>query len=136
MANPNAFAVPEWQVLGVVAGAVLVLTAGDAYLSIGMKRLGAVSVRSVRDAVAVAVRGAEEWQLWLSLALQAGFFGLYSLALSWAPLSFVMPFTALAYLLVVIISRFYLREHVSLERWVGVGLVTLGLYLVGRSAPS
>lgn len=43
------------------------------------------------------------------------------------------PFLSLGFFLVTLVSRYKLKETVSLQRWVGVLLVTLGLWLVSLS---
>jgi len=55
--------------------------------------------------------------------------------LSWADLSYVLPVTSVAYVLVALVGRFVLHEHVSLTRWAGIALIMIGVMLVGRTAP-
>ena len=55
--------------------------------------------------------------------------------LSWADLSYVLPVTSIAYVLVALVGRFALHEQVSLARWAGIGLIMIGVTLVGRTAP-
>ena len=55
--------------------------------------------------------------------------------LSWADLSYVLPMTSIAYVLVALVGRFLLHEHVSPARWVGVTLIMAGVALVGHTAP-
>jgi transporter family protein len=49
--------------------------------------------------------------------------------LSRADLSFVLPVTASAYVLVAIGGHFILHDHISWERWTGIVLITLGVIL-------
>ena len=56
--------------------------------------------------------------------------------LSWADLSYVMPVTAISYVVTAFAGRLFLGENVSLARWVGIVLVTAGVTLVGRTAAS
>jgi len=55
--------------------------------------------------------------------------------LSWADLSYVLPVTSIAYVLVALVGRFLLHEHVSLTRWLGVTLIMAGVALVGHTVP-
>jgi uncharacterized membrane protein len=55
--------------------------------------------------------------------------------LSWADLSYVLPVTSIAYVLVALVGRFVLHEHVSMVRWAGIVLIMVGVTLVGRTAP-
>ena len=49
--------------------------------------------------------------------------------LSRADLSFVLPVTASAYVLVALFGRFLLHDHISWERWLGILLITGGVIL-------
>lgn len=49
--------------------------------------------------------------------------------LSRADLSFVLPVTASAYVLVALGGHFLLRDHISWERWTGIVLITVGVIL-------
>lgn len=53
--------------------------------------------------------------------------------MSWADLSFVLPVTSIGYVLVALLGRFFLHEHVSKERWIGILLILGGAILVGSS---
>jgi drug/metabolite transporter (DMT)-like permease len=65
--------------------------------------------------------------VWLGLALQAqAFFALLAL-LSWADVSFIVPATALNYVVGAAGSALFLRERVNRVRWAGVLLVCLGV---------
>ena len=54
--------------------------------------------------------------------------------LSWADLSYVMPVTAISYVVTAFAARLFLGESVSTARWIGIVLVTAGVTLVGRTA--
>lgn len=43
------------------------------------------------------------------------------------------PFLSLGFILVTLISRIRLHEHISTKRWLGVVLVTIGLWLVAMT---
>jgi drug/metabolite transporter (DMT)-like permease len=51
-------------------------------------------------------------------------------AMTVAPLSIVMPVSALSYCGVVLASRLILREHVSARRWAAVFVVAAGVAVV------
>jgi drug/metabolite transporter (DMT)-like permease len=56
--------------------------------------------------------------------------------LSWADLSYVMPVTAIGYVVTAFAARFFLGEMVSVAHWAGIVLITAGVTLVGRTSPS
>ena len=55
--------------------------------------------------------------------------------LSWADLSYVLPVTAIGYVLVAIVGRLLLHETITLTRWSGIALIMLGVAMVGGGAP-
>jgi drug/metabolite transporter (DMT)-like permease len=66
------------------------------------------------------------------IALLIGFFASYLTALSWADLTFVLPATAFGNVIVALLARFWLHEPISLERWAGIVLITVGVGFVAR----
>lgn len=68
----------------------------------------------------------------LGIALLIGFFASYMTALSWADLTFVLPATAFGNVIVALLSRFWLHELISAERWAGIALITLGVGFVAH----
>jgi drug/metabolite transporter (DMT)-like permease len=53
---------------------------------------------------------------------------------SLADLSFVLPTTAVGYILATILGKTFLHENVSAERWLGTLLIVAGAALVGSGA--
>jgi transporter family protein len=71
--------------------------------------------------------------IWAGLGLQAlAFFALLAL-LSWADLSFVVPATALNYVVGAAGSALFLHERVDRTRWAGVLLVCVGVAVMCAS---
>src|SRR5579883_2184548 len=53
--------------------------------------------------------------------------------LSWADLSYVLPLTAVGYIITAMIGRWVLNEQISLSRWSGTLLIVAGTALVGMT---
>jgi drug/metabolite transporter (DMT)-like permease len=53
--------------------------------------------------------------------------------LSWADLSYVLPVTAVEYVLVALAGRVYLHEAITARRWAGIALIVAGAALVGAA---
>jgi drug/metabolite transporter (DMT)-like permease len=53
--------------------------------------------------------------------------------LSVADLSFILPLTAVGYVLAAVLGKFFLQEPVSLQRWLAVALIFAGAALVGST---
>ena len=51
-------------------------------------------------------------------------------ALSWADLTYVLPATSLGYVLLALIAKFVLHEQVTFLRWIGIGLIAVGVSFV------
>lgn len=115
----------QYLILGLVA---VCAPLGDTCLSRGMTRLPAVSLAHPL-ALITAV-----FTPWIAsgIALLIGFFASYLTALSWADLTFVLPATAFGNVIVALLSRFWLHEAISLERWAGILLITLGVGFVAN----
>jgi drug/metabolite transporter (DMT)-like permease len=101
---------------------------GDTCLSRGMTHMPAISLAHPAALVAAV------FTPWIAagITLLIAFFASYLTALSWADLTFVLPATALGNVLVALLSRFWLHETISLERWVGIVLITLGVGFVAQ----
>jgi drug/metabolite transporter (DMT)-like permease len=66
------------------------------------------------------------------IALLIGFFASYLTALSWADLTFVLPATAFGNVIVAFLARFWLHEPISIQRWAGIVLITVGVGFVAN----
>ena len=56
--------------------------------------------------------------------------------LSWADLSYVLPVTAIGYVLTALSGRFLLHEAIPPSHWLGILLITGGVTLVGLTIPA
>ena len=110
----------------VLAGVALFAAIGDSLLSRGMKELGAVSLGHPQRLILAVLN---PWVI-LGIAFLLGFFASYMTALSWADLTYVLPATSIGYVLLALIAKFLLHEQVTLQRWVGILLIAVGVSLV------
>ncbi|HUB83364.1 MAG TPA: hypothetical protein VMB03_31405 [Bryobacteraceae bacterium] len=55
--------------------------------------------------------------------------------LSWADLSYVLPATAIGYVLVALVGHFLLAEQIPVKRWAGIVLIVAGVALVSLGTP-
>ena len=110
----------------ILLAVMLTASVGDTLLSRGMAQIGPVDLHHLP-------------LLWHALfnpfiasgiVLLIGFFACYMTALSWADLTFVMPATAFGYVVVALLSRFWLHEHLSLYRWGGIVLIVCAVGFV------
>jgi uncharacterized membrane protein len=98
---------------------------GNVFLSHGMHQVGRIVSASPLDYLRAF---ANPWTA-LGIAILV-IWMLSDLALlSRADLSFVLPVTASAYVLVALLGHFLLHDHISLARWIGILLITGGVIL-------
>jgi drug/metabolite transporter (DMT)-like permease len=110
--------------------AIVTITAacGDTFLARGMKTLGPVSLAHPAAFIHAI------FSPWVAagIVLLIGFFASYLTALSFADLTYVLPATSLGYVIMTILARWWLHEHVSPWRWLGVLCITAGVGFVTR----
>jgi drug/metabolite transporter (DMT)-like permease len=112
-----------------ILGAVMVgASVGDTFLSEGMKQVGPVSPHHL---VGLLIALKNPWVL-AGIVFLILFFASYLTALSWADLTFVLPATGFGYVIVALLSKFWLHETISPARWFGIVLITLGVGFVTR----
>jgi len=116
------------QVILVVMISVVCVSVGETLLAAGMRAVG----RGGYDGPRFLVAALSSWHVWVGTVLMLAFFVLYALTLAWADLSFVLPLTAVSYITGAIFAQAFLHEPVSLTRWVGTILITLGVVVVGK----
>ena len=101
---------------------------GDTCLSRGMTRLPAITLDHPMTLIAAVFT---PW-IAVGIALLIGFFASYLTALSWADLTYVLPATAFGNVIVALLSRFWLHENISWQRWAGIVLITVGVGFVAQ----
>ena len=101
---------------------------GDVMLKRGMTDIGTIHLSHWTHVFTAFLN---PWVIF-GIACLAGFFYSYLTALSWADLTYVLPATALGYVVTTVLSRYFLHENISLWRWSGVLLISAGVGLVTR----
>jgi drug/metabolite transporter (DMT)-like permease len=104
----------------------------DGSLSRGMTHLPAISLSHPMSLIGAVFT---PW-IALGIALLIGYFASYLTALSWADLTYVMPATAMGNVFVALLAHFWLKEHISPMRWLGVALITVGVSFVAHGPAS
>jgi uncharacterized membrane protein len=98
---------------------------GNIFLSHGMHQVGRIVSASPLDYVRAFANP------WTALGICILIVWMLSdlALLSRADLSFVLPVTASAYVLVALLGHFLLHDHISFARWMGILLITGGVIL-------
>jgi uncharacterized membrane protein len=99
---------------------------GDVCLARGMRDFGAVNSANW-DHLFVSL-----WSPWVvaGICLLVLFLSSYLAALSWADLTYVLPATAMSYVLMALLGKLFLHETVTAWRWLGIALITVGVGVV------
>jgi uncharacterized membrane protein len=105
---------------------------GNALLGMGMRQSGELLTLSPLAYIAALFQP----YVALGVALLVVWMLSNMALLSWADLSYVLPVTAIGYVLVAFAGIALLGERVTAPRWTGIVLITLGVALVGRTPPS
>ena len=109
-----------------LAGVAVFASAGDSMLSHGMRQVGHVSLQHPQELILALLN---PWVA-IGVLLLLAFFAAYTNALSWADLTYVLPSTSIGYILLALVAKFALHEHVSVMRWVGITLISGGVGFV------
>jgi len=112
----------------ILASVAICAPLGDTCLSRGMAFMPSITLAHPVSLIAAVFT---PW-IAVGIGLLICFFASYLTALSWADLTFVLPATAFGNVIVALLSRFWLHEPISLERWAGILLITLGVGFVAQ----
>ena len=105
---------------------MLTASVGDTLLSRGMAQVGAVDLHHL----GLLWHALSNPYIIAGIVLLIGFFSCYTTALSWADLTFLMPATAFGYVVIALLSRFWLHEYLSPFRWTGIALIVCAVGFV------
>jgi drug/metabolite transporter (DMT)-like permease len=118
----------------IILGVVIISNAvGDVSLSYGMKQVGDISALPLPQLAGAAIKALFHPWVALGVVLLTIFIVSFATALSWADLSYVLPATAVGYILVAFLSHWVLHESLNGPRWAGTALIAVGVMLVART---
>lgn len=140
---PPPEALPESIQAASAPGTSRVVSLGLLLVSVFFAVAGQLTLKSAMDSVGrigktsqlgeTFIRATKEPLLWVGLAL----FGISALfwlvVLSRVRLSVAYPIVGISYILIVVLARFRLNEHVPAMRWVGVTVIAIGIAIIGFS---
>lgn len=115
----------KWKVILIMLVSVSAVSMGEAMLSRGMKQ-------TLDGSLGIIVRSAlTNGYVLGGTFLMIIYFGMYLYALRLADFSFVLPLTAVSYLMGALLAKYFLGETVSAAKWIGTFVITLGVIIVG-----
>lgn len=108
---------------------------GDMFLGKGMKQVGAMGGWAPASLFNFFFRAFTSPTIWLGIGLLLAFFIAYLVVLSWADYSYVLPASSISSLVIALLAYFVLHETITPTRWVGIALISLGVFVVGHTHP-
>lgn len=118
--------------LPLVLAALLPVVVGELLLKTAMNRFGILNLE-LRTLPHTVWSLATNPLIIAAVAVYAVGTLLWLAALSRLDLSFVYPWSALAYILITLSAHFILHETVSAQRYLGVLVICLGLVIIAKS---
>ncbi len=113
-----------------LAAVVLAGAAGDVCAARAMKKLGEISDFRPSGLLAAGGRAARNGFLWFGIFWKAVAFFSFIALLTQAPLSWVVPASAVSFVIETLAAKYLLGERVSSMRWAGALCICLGVALL------
>ena len=111
---------------------VLLNAAAQLLLKGGTNRIGVITLDAGNWASMLA-RMAQEGYFVAGVAFYGVSLLVWIMGLSRVPVSIAYPMLSLGYIVNAIAAHYLFGEAVTAQRWLGIGFIVLGVYLVARS---
>lgn len=130
--------IKEKKSLSLLSSVLLILLSisiavgGQLLLKIGIDRIGINGFGSMRSLTGLFSGIIRSPMVLTGLFLYLISAAIWLVVLSTVDLSFAYPFIGLTYVMVLVLSRFILKEEVNPIRWVGAFIITVGVVVISR----
>jgi drug/metabolite transporter (DMT)-like permease len=121
------------KTLFLALSAPVIGTVGQLLLKQVMSNIGPLGTKSLGSLPGICLRLASDPLFLLAVILYFLGFAAWLIVLSKLDLSYAYPLLALSYCLVPLLARYLFGEQVSFMRWIGIGIICLGVGIVGFS---
>lgn len=112
---------------------IIIAAVGQIILKIGMNQIGAANFEKTA-LLNFFLKIVATPMVLFGLFLYGLSAALWLMVLSREKLSFVYPMVAFSYVVTVILSMLILKEEIPWLRWVGLGVICLGIFLIAKSS--
>ena len=119
--------------LALILASVTMGVSGQLCLKAGMEKVGALSASNIGAAIQTGFQVITTPLVFLGLAFYALGAVFWLLVLSKLDLSLAYPMLALTYIFIPIAAMFFLGEQVPALRWVGIGVIFVGVIVVAQT---
>jgi multidrug transporter EmrE-like cation transporter len=120
-----------WLSFGLILTGVLLNAAAQLFLKAGTNTLGVVSFSSA-DWLGQALKVGANPHIIGGMLCYALSLVVWIMALSRVPVSIAYPMLSIGYVVSAVAAYFLFGESLSLSRWMGIGFIIVGVYLVSR----
>ena len=111
---------------------ISIAVAGQLLLKVGINRIGIVNFGNL-DAFKQFFLGVIKSPLVMTgLFLYVVSSAIWLIAIAVVDLSFAYPFLGFTYVMVLVLSKFILKEDVNPIRWIGTIIITIGVVVLSR----
>ncbi len=111
---------------------ISIAVTGQILLKIGIDRIGVNGFGSANALISLFSGIIKSPMVLTGLFLYFISAAIWLVILSTVDLSFAYPFIGLSYVLVLILSKFILKEEVNPIRWIGAFIITAGVVIISR----
>jgi len=106
---------------------------GQLTLKFAMTQFGRIGAEALNEPVQIGIRLLSSPLVLTGLSFYVLAAVVWLTVLSRVPLSFAYPMVALGYVVTTLLAWLVLGESVPLARWLGIGVISVGVILVSRS---
>jgi uncharacterized membrane protein len=121
------------KLLSILLVGLVCESAGVVLLKKGINRIGDVNGYTAAEIFRVVRSGLTSQQIWLGIFFEALFFIGLLVLMARSDISFLWPLTGLSFVFATFAAMWFLHEHVSRMRWMGVVLIVLGAGFISYS---
>ena len=121
------------KLLSILLAGLVCESAGVVLLKKGINQIGDVNGYTAAEIFRVIKSGLTSQQIWLGIFFEALFFAGLLVLMAKSDISFLWPLTGLSFVFATFAARWFLNEHVSPVRWIGVVLIVLGAGFISYS---
>jgi len=109
----------------------IILANGQTLIKRGMQTLEEINLMSLRGIWQFIKFCTTNLKIWSGLGLNTTSLLIWFVILSFADLSQAYPLDSLQYIIIAVFSKVFLKEKVSLLRWLGIAVIVIGVIIVG-----
>ncbi len=119
--------------LAMIFFSISLAVCGQLLLKSGMNKIGPISLAQAKNAGATAMGIFSNGQVMAGLVLYFVSALVWLIVLSRVNLSFAYPLIGSSYIIVMLASRAFFGEPISVMRWAGAAFISLGVVLISRT---